>query len=46
LASAIMTYGVIVRHVAGTFAAGYGVAVLIIGRQNRNRRAHLRNRLR
>lgn len=46
LASAIMTYGVIVRHVAGTFAAGYGVAVLIIGRQNRNRRAHLRYRLR
>jgi hypothetical protein len=29
-----------------SFAAGYGVAVLIIGRQNRNRRAHLRNRLR
>ena len=29
-----------------SFVAGYGVAALIIGRQNRNRRAHLRNRLR
>jgi hypothetical protein len=29
-----------------SFAAGYGAAAVIIGRQNRNRRAHLRNRLR
>ena len=27
------------------FAVSYGVAALILGRQNRKRRAHLRNRL-
>ena len=28
-----------------SFAAGYGAAAVIIGRQNRRRRAHLKNRL-
>jgi hypothetical protein len=29
-----------------SFAVGYGAAAVIIGRQNRKRGAHLRNRLR
>ena len=35
-----------VAQALASFAVGYGAAAVVIGRQNRNRRAHLRNRLR
>jgi len=35
-----------VAQALASFALGYGAAAVVIGRQHRDRRAHLRNRLR